>query len=89
MADANRYPVGTVFEMAAIPAEARQRFLAEFPEMLATIDAIRTAQGLFEGIAEVEFQTPTWIDDGEGMKTITLIGPDGIGFSHTDKIKGE
>jgi hypothetical protein len=34
----NRYPTGTFAQIAAIPIEARPRFLAELPAILATYD---------------------------------------------------
>ena len=61
---ATRYPCQTIEEMAAIPIEARGRFLAEFPEMLKTIDGIREMESAIGGAFLVKF-TPGmfWTDD--------------------------
>jgi hypothetical protein len=51
-----RYPCSTVVEMAAIPVEARERFLAEMPAMLRTIDELREAAPALA--AEVRAKAP-------------------------------
>jgi hypothetical protein len=43
MATGEKYPVGTIVEMARIPVEARARFLAELPAILNELPAIEAA----------------------------------------------
>lgn len=90
MEDAARYPVGTIFEMAAIPADARPRFLSELPNMLETIEGLNAVNQMFEGVASVELQTPIWVDDDKGTRTMTLRSEgSGLEVSVTDKIGGD
>lgn len=75
--------------MAAIPAEARARFLSELPDMLATIDEINGVNAALDGLATVNVQTPIWVDDDKGTRTLSLTaeGTD-LSLTVTDKIKG-
>lgn len=86
-----KYPVGTIFEMAAIPKEARSRFLAEIPAMLDVMDELKQMQALVTaisgGVAELTMQTPYWIDDDKATETISVEMPDGEKFTRTRKIK--
>ena len=89
MIDAPRYPVGTIAEMAAIPIEARARFLAELPDMLATLDIIRQANVDMEGVCIITPQTPIWVDDSLGTRTVTITyEATGESLSSVTKIKG-
>ncbi len=90
MNDAPRYPVGTITEMAAIPIEARARFLAELPDMLAMLDTIRLANLGLEGVGIITPQTPIWVDDDLGKRTITITDLNtGDCISSTMTIKGD
>lgn len=73
MTEAPQYPVGTIFEMAAIPADARARFLAELPEMLEMLDHFEEANAVLSefGGALVP-EPPIWVDDGKRTRTLTL-----------------
>lgn len=89
MDEAAKYPVGTIFEMAAIPIEARARFLAELPDMLETIDGLLEVNKILAGVASIEPQTPVWVDDDKGTRTITMKSENPeMSISFTDKTKG-
>ena len=66
MADAPHYPIGTIQEMAAIPADARQRFLDELPAIL---DEVKNAQGFYALLSDELGESVTsmggvvWVDD--------------------------
>lgn len=78
MNDAPSYPVGTIFEMAAIPEEAFPRFLAELPDLIAYLRHAKAMNDMLvpEGV-QVEFETPTWTDDDKRMANINITTPDG------------
>lgn len=83
MADeAPRYEIGTIEQMAAIPVEARGRFLAEFPEILSSVAQAAELHDIINKVAGEEVATltaPVWVDDDKGEKTYTA----------TDKASGE
>lgn len=88
MDEPEKYPVGTIFEMAAIPIEARARFLDELPDMLAKIDGILDANKMLAGIATINIQTPIWVDDNKGTRTISMTSENPeMSMTFTDKIK--
>lgn len=90
MDEAPKYPVGTIFEMAAIPPDARPRFLAELPDMLSTIDNLLAVNKAFEGVAKIDLQTPVWVDDDKGTRTINMVSKDpDVSMSFTGKIKAD
>lgn len=71
MSEAKRYTVETIYQMAAIPAEARTRFLSELPEMLVVIDAM-TSLNEAVGMTVITPKAPIWVDDDKGEATINL-----------------
>lgn len=85
--DGNRYPIGTLEQMAAIPLEARGRFLAELPSMLdemaKAVEMYAEMNIVFDGIGRVEMQTPEWIDDDKNSVTHSLQTADGCRASIT------
>ena len=73
MTDAPSYPVGTIFEMAAIPEEAFPRFMAELPEMVSMLRQMLAINEMLKAVgAEIEPQTPNWIDDDKRTGTVTF-----------------
>ena len=70
-----RYKVATIADMAAIPAPARSRFLAELPEMLSIIGQMHAVNEAV-GAKVVKLDEPIWIDDDKGNSTIRLRGVD-------------
>lgn len=72
MSDAPQYPVGTIFEMAAIPEEAWPRFIAELPSILRHVSATALVAKILDGVAEIEARPPIWVDDGEQNRTIIV-----------------
>lgn len=77
MADeAPRYPCGTISEMAAIPLEARPRFLAELPKLLEVCDQTSALNAITEPLGfALKMQTPIWVDDDKGTTTISISTP--------------
>lgn len=77
MNDAPSYPVGTIFEMAAIPEEAFPRFLAELPDLIAYLRHMQAMNDMLipEGV-EVQLETPTWTDDDKRMANISISAGD-------------
>lgn len=73
MMSANQYPVGTIFDMAAIPEEAFPRFLAELPDLMAYIRHMTAMNDMLipEG-ARIELETPVWVDDDKRTANITI-----------------
>ncbi len=67
------YPIDTLAQMAAIPAEARARFLSELPSILETATAMNTMGALLpDGMEVVSGKGAVWIDDDLGTTTVTL-----------------
>lgn len=76
MSEPARYPCGTIAEMAAIPLEARPRFLAELPKLLEIIDATAELHRATQKLGmRVEMATPVWVDDDKGTTTISVTLP--------------
>lgn len=74
MVESPTYPVGTIFEMAAIPEEAFPRFLSELPEMVAMLRRMLAMNVELETFgAKIEPQTPVWIDDDKGTGTVRIL----------------
>lgn len=67
--DGTHYPANTIAEMAAIPAEARGRFLAEMPAMLDMVASANALSGI--GIL-LQMERITWVDDDKGEHTIKI-----------------
>ena len=65
----DRYPVGTLIDMARIPQEARARFLKELPSMLDNMQPMLT---LRDTLGEAFKVNPVWIDDDKGMATVNV-----------------
>lgn len=80
MSAAPSYSVGTIFEMAKIPADRFDAFLAELPEIVALIRAKAALVDEMNKAAgtdfAVEFCAPTWIDDGARNVTVRLYADD-------------
>lgn len=84
MAEPNSYPIGTLLEMAAIPAEAQARFLAELPSILGEVRRVTEVQRIFNaqfaGVLQFNLEgegPPVWIDDDKGIGTVCVRTPDG------------
>ena|GEM_PF-5077875 len=74
MSDAKEYPVGTIFEMAAIPEEAFPRFLAELPEIVGMLRHMLAMNEHLEALgAEIKPQAPTWVDDDKCTGTVRIL----------------
>lgn len=91
MADAPRYKIGTIEQMAAIPEEARGRFLTELPEILASVARAIEMHSVVNQVLGSEALTlgiPEWIDDtkGEASYTVTDAGTGDRVFSATVKM---
>ncbi len=69
MTGAMKYPIGSLFDMARIPEEARGRFLAELPVML-DMAAAQIAMGDALGFRIELDGAPHWIDDDLGQATV-------------------
>lgn len=70
-----RYPIGTIEQMAAIPSEARQRFLAELPEIIEAVARATEAHALVNqviGADVLTLGTPEWVDDDKREATYTV-----------------
>lgn len=67
------YPVSTLAEMAAIPIEARPRFLTEFPALLEAMGGFLALNGALasDGL-ELVTQGVRWVDDNICQGTVTL-----------------
>lgn len=94
MADAPKYPIGTIAEMAAIPEDARGRFLDELPEILSTVArAVEVHALVNEALGEdaLSLTTPYWVDDDKGEATYSLTESDSGEriFSATMKMSGK
>ena len=77
MSEAPSYPIDTITEMAAIPAEAWPRLAAELPALLAEINRVRSIATIFNGMFDGALTMDagrgiTWIDDGKGEATTTV-----------------
>lgn len=78
-----RYPIGTLREMASIPAEALPRFLAELPLILeeakrayAAQDAVNAA---LAGVAKMSDDgSPEWVDDDLNEVNISVRSGDEV-----------
>ena len=82
--DGKSYPIGTLHDMARIPVEAVDRFLAELPGILAEVRHVQQAQqafnAQFEGVMKFDIEdagAPEWTDDDLAEATITVRLPDG------------
>jgi hypothetical protein len=70
---ANKYKIGTIEDMAAIPEEALPRFLEELPDMLAMLRACAALKAaLSEGVINLSPEPITWIDDGAHNRSVRI-----------------
>lgn len=80
---APEYPVGTIFEMAKIPADRFEHFLVELPEIVAMIRGQGELSAILSeatgGDAKLEFVSPIWVDDGARNRTVRLMTRDAEG----------
>lgn len=86
-----RYPVGTIQQMAAIPIEARARFLAELPELLDAVARMEEAKAFIAAAGlghELVTRDPEWVDDSLNTATVSIAMPDGGEVSATYPLKG-
>ena len=71
---APEYPIGTLYEMAAIPEEAMSRFLAELPSILAECRRLTGVAAAFNtafaGDLAMQMESPSWVDDTLGVTTV-------------------
>lgn len=70
------YPIATLEQMAAIPAEAWPRFVAEMPDILAAVARFKVAAAavgdMLGGEVEIGPDGLVWVDDGEGALRVSI-----------------
>lgn len=86
---APKYPIGTIYQMADIPADALPRFFSELPAIISHIKLTReqakTFNEAFEGAFEMVMGEPSWTDDDLGEATVSVKFPDGDKLEVTRK----
>jgi hypothetical protein len=72
----SEYPIGTLYDMANIPEEAVDRFLAELPAILVEVRRMKGVMAAFndgfEGSMQMRPDEPSWVDDDLGKCTVTV-----------------
>lgn len=66
---ADKYPIATLLDIAAIPEEAFPRFMAELPDIVAATRRYISVQNEVNaefGLPIMQFAVPEWIDDDKG-----------------------
>ena len=70
-----RYPIDTLINMSKIPEEARERFLAELPYVLAQMAAFFDACEIVGGVLDsLETKSLIWVDDDANTTQVTVNG---------------
>lgn len=82
--DGKTYPIASLYDMARIPVEAVDRFLAELPGILAEVRRVQQVKEIFDaqfdGLMKFRVEDagkPSWTDDDLGETTISVRLPDG------------
>ena len=79
MTEPKRYVLSSIYDIASIPHEARERFYAELPKVILDIDVFNKTRDLSFKLTGVklEYRPITWVDDGAMDTTLKITDYDG------------
>lgn len=79
MTEPKRYVLSSIYDIASIPHEARERFYAELPKIVLDIEIINLMRDVSAGLGgvELEYRPITWVDDGAMDTTLKITDYDG------------